>query len=62
MAKKMQSIYEYFNNYSEKEIDNVINGLSDSEKLVVRERYGNDLHNPESLETWGRESSIKFIF
>lgn len=60
MAKKMQSIYEYFNNYSEKEIDNVINGLSDSEKLVVRERYGDDLHNPESLETWGRESSIKF--
>ena len=44
MGRKLQTIYEYFCDYSEKEIDEMIYSLSLEEKLVIRDRYGNDLH------------------
>ena len=41
---RLQSIYEYFHNYSENEINAVINSLSEEEKKLIKERYGSDLH------------------
>lgn len=60
MGRRLQTIYEYFSDYSEKEIDDMIHSLSIEEKLIIRERYGNDLHNPQVGEKWGKESSEKF--
>ncbi len=60
MKRKLQTIYEYFSDYTEKEIDAVVNSLSDDEKLIIRSRYGNDLHNPVTQEDWDKEKSRKY--
>ena len=52
MARKPQTIYEYFNEYSEGLIDNVISNLSTEEKILLIIRYGEDLHNPCPKEEW----------
>lgn len=46
MGRKIQNIYEYLCNYTEKEIDEMINDLSLEEKALIRDRYGENLHNP----------------
>lgn len=46
MGRKLQTIYEYLSDYTEKEIDDAIFNLSMDDKLIIRERYGEDLHNP----------------
>ena len=45
-AKKLRNIYEYFNEYSEQEIDEMISKLSEEDKQILRLRYGEDLKNP----------------
>jgi len=45
--KKLKTIYEYLNNYSEEEINKVIAQLDEKEKEVIKLRYGNDLYNPQ---------------
>ena len=60
MGRKLQTIYEYFCDYSEKEIDEMIYSLSLEEKLVIRDRYGNDLHNPSTQKSWTQEKSKQF--
>lgn len=60
MSKKLQTIYEYFSDYIEKEIDDMIYSLSIEEKLVIRDRYGDDLHNPVPTEKWNKERSKEF--
>ena len=52
MARKPQTIYEYFKEYSEVLIDNVISNLSTDEKILLIIRYGEDLHNPCPKEEW----------
>ena len=52
MSRKLQSIYEYFSEYSEEIIDNVISNLSTEEKELLVIRYGEDLHNPCPKEEW----------
>ena len=52
MARKPQTIYQYFNEYSEELIDNVISNLSTDEKILLIIRYGEDLHNPCPKEEW----------
>lgn len=52
MSRKLQSIYEYFSEYSEEIIDNVISNLSTEEKKLLVIRYGEDLHNPCPKEEW----------
>lgn len=52
MARKPQTIYEYFKEYSEELIDNVISNLSTEEKELLVIRYGEDLHNPCPKEEW----------
>lgn len=60
MAKKLQNIYEYLNNFTEKEINQIINELSESDKNLIKARYGEDLHNPTTSETFGSKESRRF--
>ncbi len=46
MGRKIQNIYDYLNEYTEKEIDAMINTLQPEEKQLITDRYGDDLHNP----------------
>ena len=46
MSRKVQTIYEYFKEYSEEMIDKVISDLNPEDKKLLVIRYGEDLHNP----------------
>lgn len=60
MGNKLQTIYEYFNNYSEKMIDDMISNLSNDDRQLLQKRYGDDLHNPKSSDKWNQKYSEKF--
>ena len=60
MGRKLQSIYDYLCDYTIEEIDNMIFDLTIEEKLLIRDRYGNDLHHPKSSINWTKEKNIKF--
>lgn len=60
MVRNLQTIYEYFSDYTEEQVNNVIYGLSVDEILVIKSRYGNDLHNPSSQSDWENENSNKY--
>lgn len=60
MGRNLQTIYEYFSDYTEEQVNNVIYGLSIDEILVIKSRYGNDLHNPSSQSDWEKENSNKY--
>ena len=40
MGRKLQTIYEYFSDYTEKKIEDVIYGLSIDEKLIIMSDLG----------------------
>lgn len=61
MARKPQTIYQYFNEYSEELIDKVISNLSTDEKILLIIRYGEDLHNPCPKEEWS-DNKYKYQF
>lgn len=60
MGRKFNTIYEYFSDYSEEEINSVICNLSLDEILILKYRYGDDLHNPQTSEEWDKEKSNIF--
>lgn len=60
MGRKLQTIYEYFCDYSEEQIDNIIYNLSLEERIIIRDRYGYDLHNPCTLKSWNNEKEKKY--
>ena len=60
MGRKIQSIYEYFSEFSEQEIDDMIFDLSMPEKLLIRDRYGDDLHNPVRSTAFTVEKKGRF--
>ena len=60
MGRNLQTIYEYFSDYTEEQVNNVIYGLSVDEILVIKSRYGNDLHNPSLQSDWEKENSNKY--
>lgn len=60
MGRNLQTIYEYFSDYTEEQVNNVIYGLSVDEILVIKSRFGNDLHNPSSQSDWVKENSNKY--
>lgn len=59
MSKKIQSIYEYFYEYTKEQIDEVINSLTEQERLLVYKRYGNNLINPVKTKLT-KEENDKF--
>ena len=60
MAKQLQSIYEYFKNYSREQIDDMLLKLTDEERKLITLRYGDDLDNPISSSEWNTEYQNKF--
>lgn len=60
MGRKLQTIYEYFSDYTEQEIDDLIFDLPAENKLIIRSRFGNDLHNPIVQKDWNREKAGKY--
>lgn len=60
MSKKLQSIYEYFYNYSKEEIDLMLLKLSTDEKELIKLRYGDNLDIPVTSETWGKQQNALF--
>lgn len=60
MGRQLQTIYEYFYDYFVEDIDYVIKSLSEDEKNIIKDRYGDDLHSPHTSDNWNRELSKKF--
>jgi len=60
MGKKMQNIYEYLCNYTEKEIDDTIQALSIEEQILIKDRYGEDLHNPVKNDNFNQNKRHRF--
>lgn len=60
MGKKLKSIYEYFKEYSETEIDNMLLKLTDEEKELIKFRYGENLHQPQKAESWTHDNNDTF--
>lgn len=57
---KLKTIYEYLCEYSEDCINNVILSLTQEEQELIKERYGDDLHNPVSSLNWNSDKTAKF--
>ena len=47
---KLQTIYQYFDNYTREQVDEMLTKLTDEEIELVRLRYGDDLDNPVSTK------------
>lgn len=58
--KKLQTIYEYLKEYTREEIDEMLSKLTDEEIHLIELRYGDDLDNPVTSSTWGKEETRKF--
>lgn len=58
--KNLKTIYNYLKEYSREEIDAMLTKLSDEERDLVRLRYGDNLDNPTTSETWGKNENVKF--
>ena len=59
MARKLQTIYEYFNTYTKEQVDAMLEKLSEEEKVLIRLRYGEDLNNPVTGKL-NKEQTNKF--
>lgn len=60
MAMKLQTIYQYFSNYTEKEIEDMICSLSLEDQSIIKARFGDDLHNPKTQENWDSQLSKRY--
>lgn len=47
---KLQTIYEYFKNYTREQVNEMLAKLTDEERKLVTTRYGEDLDNPVSAK------------
>ena len=60
MPKGLQTIYDYFNDYSREQVDVMLEKLNEDEKKLIMMRYGTDLDNPITSEYWNKEHVNKF--
>jgi len=60
MAKPVQSIYDYFKQYSKEEINLMLSKLNEEERKLITLRYGDDLENPVKSVLWNKECSDKY--
>ena len=62
MAKKLQTIYEYFGEYGYKKdnVDLAISMLDEEEKELIKLRYGEDLENPQTSIEWNKDHQQKY--
>lgn len=56
---KLQTIYQYFKNYTKEQVDEMLTKLTEEEKALVTLRYGEDLNNPVAARL-SKEQSNKF--
>lgn len=59
MPKRLKTIYEYFNEYTREQIDEMLKKLSEEEMNLIKARYGEDLNNPVSRKL-SKEQTNKF--
>lgn len=59
MARELQTIYQYFKDYTKEQVDEMLEKLSEEEKSLITIRYGEDLNNPLS-EKLNKEQYAKF--
>lgn len=59
-GKKLQSIYEYFGDYSKVQVDEMLGRLNEEEMNLIHLRYGDDLENPLTSKSFGKEETTKF--
>lgn len=59
MAKRLQSIYEYFSSYPKEQVDEMLEKLTEEERTLITLRYGEDLNNPISVKL-SKEEKNKF--
>ena len=59
MAKKLQTIYEYFSSYTKEQIDDMLKKLSEEDMVLITRRYGKDLENPVSKKL-SKEQTSRF--
>ena len=57
--RKLQTIYQYFKDYTKEQIDEMLKKLTDEERELITLRYGEDLNNPVSTKL-SEEQSMKF--
>lgn len=60
MAKKLQTIYDYFNQYTREQINEMLTKLTQEERELITLRYGTDLDYPKTSEKWNKENNTKF--
>ena len=58
--KKLYSIYEYFYEYQEDYINQILSLLNKKDRYLLWLRYGDDLHNPKTDEKWNDFFSTRF--
>ncbi len=56
---RLQTIYEYFKDYTKEQVDEMLTRLTDEERALVTIRYGEDLNNPVSTKL-SKEQINKF--
>ena len=54
---KIISIYEYFNDYTQEDIDNMLSKLNDNEIRLVKIKFGENLDNFVRYPEWTREDA-----
>lgn len=59
MPKRLKTIYEYFNEYTREQIDEMLKKLSEEEMNLIKARYGEDLNNPVPRKL-SKEQTNKF--
>lgn len=57
--KKLQTIYEYFKNYTRDQINEMLTRLTEEERTLITARYGENLDNPVSTKLT-KEQTDKF--
>ena len=61
VEKKIKTIYGLFSDYTFEEVNDVINSLSEDERLLIKLRYGDDLSNPVvTSDNWTKEMKAKY--
>lgn len=59
-GKKLQTIYEYFSDYTKEQVNDMLIKLSDEEFSLITLRYGKDLNNPKTNVDFTPEIRTKF--
>lgn len=60
MPRQLQSIYEYFKDYTKEQVDEALSNLTKEELELIHLRYGENLSEPTANSNWTKENNNKF--